>query len=294
MKALQQTTPLVGAYSDLADLSRLRAAARRADPEALPAAATQFEAVFLQMMLQSMREATPGESTFGGDVGLYRDLFDRQISLELAKSGGIGFADLLVRQLKGEASTASEQMPLSGADQRTVTPAQSLAPPAGNRPPGLPEDYESPEVFIQTLRSDAERAAQVLSVSPQVLLAQAALETGWGKSVIRTSDGRSSHNLFGIKADSQWAGETVTVRTLEFRDGVFKPERAAFRAYRSPEQSFADYVSFLRDQPRYREALAHTADPKAFLDALQAAGYATDPQYAAKVLRVLNQPVLRP
>ena len=293
MTAFPKTAALIGAYPDLPGLSRLRAAARREDPEALQAAATQFEAMFLQMMLQSMRETTPGDSLFGGDVGLYRDLFDRQISLELAKSGGIGFADLLIRQIGQETTQAAEQVP--GSTTARIAPAVPMAPPvASNRPPGSPDVYQSPEDFIHALRHDAERAAHALSLSPQVLLAQAALETGWGRSVIRGPDGRSSHNLFGIKADRQWAGETVTVSTLEFRDGVFAPERAAFRAYSSTEHSFEDYVAFLHNQPRYREALALSADPKAFLEALQAAGYATDPDYAAKVLTVLERPILRP
>jgi flagellar protein FlgJ len=292
MTALQQSAALIGAYPDLPGLSRLRAAARRADPEALQAAATQFEAVFLQMMLQSMRETTPGDSLFGGDVGLYRDLFDRQISLELAKSGGIGFADLLIRQLGPETTSAAARVPVS-MPQRMVRAAPTAAPAASTPPSNSPDAYGSPEDFIQALKPAAERAAQVLSLAPQVLLAQAALETGWGKSVIRGGDGRSSHNLFGIKADSQWAGETVTVSTLEFRDGIFTPERAVFRAYRSPGQSFEDYVTFLRNQPRYRDALAQSAHPKAFLEALQAAGYATDPHYATKVMTVLDQSVLR-
>ena len=127
-----------------------------------------------------------------------------------------------------------------------------------------------------------------MNVDPQVLVAQAALETGWGRGISRHPDGRSSNNLFGIKAGSDWQKETVSVPTLEFRDGVAVRERASFRSYDSIAASFQDYVQFLKNNPRYKEALVHAGDPQRFSNALQEAGYATDPQYAAKIHNVLN------
>ena len=133
----------------------------------------------------------------------------------------------------------------------------------------------------------AEKVAGELGVDPKVLLAQAALETGWGKHVIQQGSD-SSYNLFNIKADSRWQGEQVQVSTLEYRDGVAQREQAAFRSYGSYEESFNDYVSFLKNSPRYQNALQQAANPFAYVDALQQAGYATDPEYSNKISRIYS------
>lgn len=135
------------------------------------------------------------------------------------------------------------------------------------------------------LRPHAEQAAARLGVDPQILLAQSALESGWGRHVPRRSDGASSFNLFGIKAHGGWTGDRVAVGTLEYHQGVARRERAAFRAYSSPAESFNDYVDFLHRNPRYRDALTQR-DSADFIRGLQRAGYATDPRYAAKVLGI--------
>ena len=136
----------------------------------------------------------------------------------------------------------------------------------------------------------ASEAANNLGVDPRVLVAQAALETGWGERMARTPDGRPSHNLFGIKAHG-WGGAVTTVPTLEFRDGALQREVAQFRAYGSPAEAFDDYLRFLTDNPRYRQALA-AGDATGFARGLQAAGYATDPDYADKILGVMASPLL--
>ena len=146
---------------------------------------------------------------------------------------------------------------------------------------------ESPDEFIRDLWPQAQGAAAELGVAPEVLVAQAALETGWGRSVSRGADGASSHNLFNIKADHRWGGEHVTISTLEYRDGVAVRERADFRAYDSFEESFRDYVDFLRANPRYGDVLANANDPQAYIQGLQDAGYATDPNYAKKIGSIL-------
>jgi flagellar protein FlgJ len=152
----------------------------------------------------------------------------------------------------------------------------------------------SPESFLGQLWPVAEEAAARLNLAPEALLAQAALETGWGRHVIRHRSGHSSHNLFGIKADARWDGDRIRVSTLEYREGVALQTRANFRAYASFEDSFADYVDFLQRNPRYREALAKTDDPKAYFAALQQAGYATDPAYAEKIQKILeSEPMQR-
>ena len=110
--------------------------------------------------------------------------------------------------------------------------------------------------------------------------------------MIRHPDGNSSHNLFNIKADRRWDGESVAKSTLEYRDGVAAKEVARFRAYESFEASFDDYVNFLQSNPRYAEALRRTDDPKQFVRALQDAGYATDPAYARKIGNILDRGVV--
>ena len=131
-----------------------------------------------------------------------------------------------------------------------------------------------------------------MGADPRALLAQAALETGWGRAILQHPDGRSSNNLFNIKADHRWDGERVSVNTLEYRDGVARQEQANFRAYDSLAESFEDYVTFLRGSPRYREALARAGDGQAFAAALQKAGYATDPAYGAKIARIMGSDTL--
>lgn len=145
----------------------------------------------------------------------------------------------------------------------------------------------SPEQFVSALMPVAETISAKLGVDSRVLLSQAALETGWGEKVIHHADGSSSFNFFNIKADSNWRGAVVTVPTVEYRDGVAVREQAAFRAYNSPQESFSDYAQLISNNPRYQHALASAADPRAYVQALQRAGYATDPHYAQKVLSVL-------
>ncbi|SKA16111.1 flagellar protein FlgJ [Oceanospirillum multiglobuliferum] len=157
----------------------------------------------------------------------------------------------------------------------------------------LEQGFSSPEEFVQTLLPAAEKAAKALGVKPEVMLAQAALETGWGRYMIRNEDGKNSFNLFGIKADSRWQGEKAVVSTLEYRGGEAKKEKAAFRAYDNYEQSLNDYASFLKSNPRYTQALNKAQDPVAFTKGLQNAGYATDPAYAQKIQRILSSPTMQ-
>lgn len=156
----------------------------------------------------------------------------------------------------------------------------------------LPGQFDSPESFVEHLLPVAEKFAAELGVDPRVLLAQSALETGWGKKMIRGADGAPSYNLFGIKASAGWQGDRASVSTLEYRDGAMHRENASFRAYASYEESFADYVSLMQNQPRYAQALEQAADSAAYSEQLQKAGYATDPDYAEKIQSVLRSPSL--
>lgn len=160
------------------------------------------------------------------------------------------------------------------------------------RADAAPAQFASPEAFVEHLRPIAEKFARELGVDPNVLLAQSALETGWGKKMIRGANGEASYNLFGIKAHNSWPGERVNVSTLEFRDGAMHREVASFRAYQSYEESFADYVQLMQSQPRYAPALQQGADASAYTEQLQRAGYATDPDYAEKIQSVMRSPSL--
>ena len=147
-------------------------------------------------------------------------------------------------------------------------------------------DFSSPSAFVASLLPIAKEFASRLQLDPKVMVAQAALETGWGKFVMRTIDGVSSHNLFGIKADRNWNGPSTMVNTLEFKSGELQQTKAAFRSYNNHEESFQDYVDFLNSNGRYDKALGNTKNVKGFLDELQAAGYATDPDYADKIYQI--------
>ncbi len=282
-------------YFNFAQLGELRGAAAQATPEALDAVAKQFEGIFVKMMLKSMRDASFGDPLFDTQATeLYRDLYDHQLSLELTKDRGLGIAEMLVQQLKAfvpgvAAQVVDDESTLpADADALQRSPALDAVSPAASAETDGPA-FSSKESFLDTLLPLAKRAAKALGAEPLLMLAQAALETGWGRAVIRGLDGQSSHNLFGIKAGEDWRGDSVPVGTLEYKDGVAARQQALFRAYESFEQSFSDYVALVRGSPRYADALSKAADPEAFIQALHEAGYATDPNYAEKVLRIWRE-----
>ncbi|MBU2704568.1 flagellar assembly peptidoglycan hydrolase FlgJ [Zooshikella marina] len=160
------------------------------------------------------------------------------------------------------------------------------------KPISIPEIFDSPATFIKSLYPIAEKVASAVGIDPRFMLAQAALETGWGKHMIRQADGSNSHNLFGIKAHKRWQGDKANIATTEFRQGVAVRERADFRAYDSYEASMQDYVDFLQQNPRYKQALSVKQNPEQFLLELQKAGYATDPRYAKKIINIANSQVM--
>ena len=291
------TLDMAQVYTDFSGLAALRARAREDKDAALDQVSRQFESLFLQMMLKGMRDAS-----FGGGLmdskqsDFYREMYDKQISMDIAEQPGIGLADVIKRQLGGGVAAPTKGLDLQDYMETPI----AARPPrgAGARHadgPTTPSDGEaslpldgSPGTFLGRLWPMAKKAAARLDLPPEALLAQAALETGWGRHVMRHASGDSSHNLFGIKADSRWEGDRVQVSTLEYRDGVALKTRARFRAYGSYAESFADYVDFVQRNPRYREALRNTQSPAAYFQSLQAAGYATDPDYAEKIKRILD------
>ena len=304
------TSGMADVYTDFSGLAKLRTEAKAKSPEALKQTAKQFESLFIQMALKSMRKATQESGlTNSQHSKFYRDMYDQQMAVELGKSSRMGLADMLVQQLGGkpenrslagkslaeyrEGSIPAIETDLSETRQsaakiieRMVGGIEKTPTPSRQTLSNHPDRFDSPEQFVATLWPEAQAAATELGVDPKMLLAQAALESGWGKAVMHAADGSDSHNLFGIKADRSWGGRSVGTQTLEYENGVAIRKRAAFRAYDSYADSFRDYVGFLRDNPRYTQALKHADNPERFIAGLQKAGYATDPNYARKVMSI--------
>ena len=304
-----------GIYTDFQGFTELRKEAREESPEAIKKVAQQFESLFVQMMLKSMRDTVPEGGLFGGhQQRMYQDMFDKQLSLNVSTGKGIGLAQVIERQLTREQGVTEPPGALQDYLNSPV-PAQqvvaqvsaatfhSAGAPSGTRlsenthhiaaPEDVTGEWQNPEDFVEALWPYAVRAGNQLGVDPEALIAQSALETGWGQHVRNMTNGDNSYSLFGIKADQRWQGKTVSVSTLEFRHGAMQREQAMFRAYDSVGEAFEDYVDFIQTHPRYQRALENGFNSKAYARELQEAGYATDPDYAKKINRVRNSELLR-
>ncbi|MGH8253991.1 MAG: glucosaminidase domain-containing protein [Steroidobacteraceae bacterium] len=271
------TTPGVGPtyYADFSGLESLKKSAKAEDPQAIRQAARQFESLLTNMLLKSMRDARLSDSLGDSEqTQFYQDMFDQQLSVQMSQGKGIGLADMLVQQL-----TRSGAKP--GADAKTPPTAANAtnAVSAANATAGTAEQHS----FIQRLAPYAEQAARALGVSADALIAQAALETGWGQHLPGGTGDGTSFNLFGVKAGGHWQGEAVSAQTLEFANGDAQSLQQPFRSYRSIEQSIADYVSVLQGSARYQQALGTGDDVAAFALGLKRGGYATDPAYVEKL-----------
>ena len=290
---------MTSAVTDFSQYSRMRLGADANDPAVLREVAGQFEALFIEILLKDMRNSRLGEPIFGQSQqhDMYLEMLDKQFAIEMSKGsgngGGIGIADLLTMQLGGSAGVDSSTPKLDGVS----VPPSSLAVSAaksGTPISGGPTAYWSdPKDFARDVWPHAQRAGNRLGIAPESLLAQAALETGWGSQVLRRSSGDSSLNLFGIKAGRSWDGESVAQPTLEYRDGVARREVARFRAYADVGASFDDYVALIYGRPRYSEVIGSGRDISRFGVALQDAGYATDPDYAQKIERIAAGETMR-
>jgi flagellar protein FlgJ len=313
-------TPNNVSYHDLTSLQQISSNSGKDEKAALRQAAEQFESIFFGMLLSSMRKANEAFEVEGmmnsQTTKFYRDMHDSQMATDLAQKGALGLADLLVEQLSpalGKKATADNTFALSEPKtlhmpryilpavkidaqtdtQKESSAATTVAAPAPAKittaqPDSVKPAWQvaNPEQFVRTLLPAAREAAKALGLDPLALIAQAALETGWGQRVIKTAKGESSFNLFGIKANNGWQGETAVVDTLEYRAGIAKKEQAKFRSYTSPEHSLRDYADFIKQNPRYQDAVQANGDTKAYFEQLQVAGYATDPAYAQKIMKV--------
>jgi flagellar protein FlgJ len=290
--------------NDIQGLDTLRRAAQSGDKAALVEAAQQFEGIFLQMMLKSMRKAqdvlADEDSPFNSEqVKFYRDMHDQQLATDLASKGTVGLADIIVKQL-GQledgytpASVIRNDGNLSSINRRqaaAVQQAQAAVLGANNY---KASGFDSPQDFLETLYPQAKQAAEQLGLDPLALLAQAAVETGWGKHLIHNAQGQSSHNLFGVKADRNWTGDKTLIDSIEFEQGIAKSKKSPFRAYGSFGEALQDYVDFVKQNPRYEAAVNNSQEAPRYFAELQQAGYATDPEYANKVVSVLNGDIMQ-
>lgn len=293
---------------DTQALNALKKGLRQDDPKALKAAAQQFEAVFLQMMLKSMRAASPQDGPFDSEqTRFYQELLDSQLAQVMAAKGGTGLAKMIEQQMSRtqvDLPETAEGLPLMPPPARGLPldrngglplPAAPESVPF-NLPPGPTSSSGAADpqtqAFVSTLWPSAVAASRQTGIPPQFLLAQAALESGWGRREPRLADGRPSYNLFGIKAGAGWNGAVAEASTTEYdANGQERRVVERFRAYASYAEAFADHARLLASQPRYAQVLG-ARDAASFAHGLQNAGYATDPAYADKLLRVIGSAAL--
>jgi flagellar protein FlgJ len=283
------------AATDISRFTGLRAAARRDPDAAFATVAKEFEALFIQLMLKAAREASPEGGLFDSrELKMYREMMDDQIALAMAEQGGLGFEAVLRQQFSLDPELPAERE-LQVPERRYFPPAlfnstALVSPFDAVSPPESTGGHSARKVeFIDTVRPLARAAAAELGLDADILVAQAALETGWGRHTITDRAGSSTFNYFGIKAGGSWNGAAVDVPTLEFINGRPVKINARFRAYPNSEAAFEDYVAFVSEQPRYAPALRHGGDPAKYIIGLADAGYATDPRYAEKILAIAKQ-----
>lgn len=299
-----------GVYTEISALSSLKGQIKSGDELAERKVAEQFEAIFLQMMLSGMRKTIEVNEEYGNDKSMYFDLFDKQVALSMTSKGGIGLADLLMKQnalgehapakdkfnqeasVSGSLSTERKQTLVNNAEfieKKHVPVVQAGITNASDSPTEELTNFNSPADFISTLWGLAKDVIADSGLNPKAVIAQAALETGWGKHIIKKPNGESSFNLFGIKSDRNWQGEQAIANTHEFKHGRMFTAREGFRAYASLKESLRDYVDFLKSNERYQHALQKSDNPQQFVAELQAAGYATDPKYASKIQHIMQR-----
>ncbi len=287
---------------DTKGMGELKQSAKAGSPDALKGAATQFEAMFINMMMKSMRDATPQDGmTDNQQTKMFTGMLDQQLSQNMAKRG-VGLADVLIRQLTAQSANAqalaiggdqnvsrSGAMPEPRSAQELLSmPGALLAPSNVTHAAGGKAQAPHVKAFQEKLSSHASEAERTTGIPAKFMLGQAALETGWGKREIRNADGSSSNNLFGIKAGPGWKGKVATATTTEYVNGVPQTRVEKFRAYDSYADSFKDYAKLITNNPRYDKVLANARDASGFAHGLQQAGYATDPMYAAKLTRIIK------
>lgn len=287
------------ATSDFQGLNELKVQAKNDAREALPEVAKQFEGIFLQSMLKSMRMGQhflDESSPFSGkNEATFQEMLDGQYATNIAGSKGVGLATMLAKQLENTLPGANNKLLDSmQASELDASAVDELA----DKTIGKDSSATGIDDFVKSIWPKAKQAASLIGLDPKILMAQAALETGWGKFVAKDADGSTSNNLFNIKTGSNKEFESVQIKTTEYIANTPIKMNASFRKYPSVEHSFNDYVSLIKQSDRYQSALANAGNPELYVNELNKAGYATDPNYGTKILSIyhgdeLNQAIER-
>ena len=275
--ALSPLTPQPNTLAaDSRSLDALKAqAGKDGGAAAIKEAAKQLESLFMRELIKSMRDATMKSGMLDSPQSeISSDLLDQQLSVSMSGLPG-GLSAAIERQLSRHTVAMDNTRVLPAASGDKLSRA---TPAAGSGKHG----------FVQQHQEAAERIEQQSGIPASYMIGQAAHETGWGRREIKHSDGSSSFNLFGIKAGAGWTGKVAEVTTTEYVNGEARKVKAKFRAYDSYEDSFRDYAKLINGSPRYEKVRTQTASPLAFATELKRAGYATDPDYAGKLSRVIN------
>lgn len=313
---------------DAKSLDQLKQSAKENSPEALKAVAKQFEAIMMNMMLKSMREANPQDGVTDNEQSrMFTSMLDQQLTSNLSAKG-LGLADVLVRQLSKtmpNAASAQDKQPLQAILNQARTPKNAVTNAASESAPKTMPDTildqllsieplntieklaapltetlakkadklgalgDNVSHFLDKMITHAKAASQSTGIPSHLMLGQAALETGWGKREIKDINGTNSHNLFGIKATGNWKGKVAETLTTEYINGVKQKRIEKFRAYDSYADSFKDFANLMKSNPRYQHVVANVNNVEGYTHAMQKAGYATDPQYAKKLLSVIQK-----
>lgn len=284
-----------GLTMDLHSLERLKSASGKNPKSGVRDAAKQLEGLFMQELVKSMRATTMSTGMLDNaatDMGT--NMLDTQLAGQMTGLPG-GLSDMIAKQLERQLGTAQKDgnSPLKGLGDLSLS----------NAPPGSTSTSASGDVtstsangkrlnnseqFVRKHTEAAKAAEAATGIPASNILGQAALESGWGKHEIKSKDGTPSHNLFGIKATSDWKGKVAEVTTTEYMGGVARKVTAKFRAYDSYADAFTDHAKLLSQSPRYSQTVAQADTAKGFANGLQKAGYATDPAYADKLTKVIN------
>lgn len=286
-----QTSQINSTYTDFSDLAKLKTASINNPQKALETVARQFEALFTQMIFKSMRSAELSGGLFDNNqTKMYQDILDKQLSTTLSSQKGLGIADMLIRQLqRNQQSVVSGGVdPASKNNLQVESDLPSAAMIHKNAKIDAGVNFTSPKHFIAELYPIARQIEQKYQIPARSLLAQAALETGWGQHIMHDRNGSSSFNLYGIKAGPDWHGKVVTAKTNEYVSGQMVSKNEPFRAYDSFRQSMLDYVRHISSDPRYQTAYQLRSEPRQYFTHLQLAGYATDPDYASKINKIID------
>jgi flagellar protein FlgJ len=312
-----------GVAFDANSLNGLKNAAKENSPDAIKGVAKQFEAIFMNMMLKSMREASSQDNPFDNEQSrTFTSMLDQQLSSNLA-SKGLGLADVLAKQLsKGnnlvtdtmeQAVTDVQPTPVYGAQSNPIV--SNPLSTSNNKSAANPLDYkahidskitptetslinnkidsksltDSATEFKSRMAMHAAEASRTTGVPAHLMLGQAALESGWGKRELKGVDGTPSNNLFGIKATGNWDGKVVEATTTEYIHGVKQKRIEKFRAYDSYADSFKDFANMMSNNPRYDKVMANLDSVNGYALEMQNAGYATDPHYASKLASVIQK-----